>query len=236
MPNRVVSLAFIALILLFTLPGCGSEDAATTGSVYVALGASDAVGVGARDPETEGWVPRLHASMPAGARLVNLGVSGAKLSDALDQQLPVALHAKPRVVTVWLAVNDLKGGVPLANYERDLDTLLRELRATGALVAVGNVPDLSLLGFPDEVLREYGVRDRAELRAEIDRWNAAIARAVRRHGALLVDLHAPWRELQAHPEYISADGFHPSTEGYARLAAYWHDRLLAAGYPESAEK
>jgi lysophospholipase L1-like esterase len=166
--------------------------------------------------------------MPKGARLVNLGVSGSELSEALDQQLPVALAARPDVVTVWLAVNDLKNGVPLARYERDLDTLLGRLEATGATVAVGNIPDLASLPIPDQVLLQYGVGSRQQLRAEIARWNAAIARVARKHSALLVDIHAEWRELRQHPEYISADGFHPSTQGYARLSELWRAALAPA--------
>ena len=74
----------------------------------MAIGASDAVGAGASDPEKEGWVPRLHASMPPGTQLVNVGVSGSTTSEALDQQLPVALAAKPDVVTVLLVVNNIR--------------------------------------------------------------------------------------------------------------------------------
>ncbi|MBA2449694.1 MAG: SGNH/GDSL hydrolase family protein, partial [Chloroflexi bacterium] len=51
-----------------------------------------------------------------------------------------------------------------------------------------------------------------------DRWNQTIAEVVARHGAELVDLHADWRELAEHPEYVGRDGFHPSSEGYRRLA------------------
>lgn len=221
----------VGILLLSLLAACGSKDAAGPTGVYVAIGASDTVGVGAGDPETEGWVPRLHASMPRGTRLVNVGVSGARISGALDQQLPVALAAKPSVVTVWLAVNDLKGGVSLASYERDLDTLLGKLRGTGAVVAVGNIPDLSQLDVPEEALRAYGVSGRAALRAETARWNAAISRVARRHGAILVDIHARWKELKAHPEYIGADGFHPSSQGYARLATLWQEYLRAANLP-----
>lgn len=222
----------LGALLLSLLAACSSRDASYgPAQVYVAIGASDAVGVGADEPETEGWVPRLHASMPPGTKLVNLGVSGAVLSEALAQQLPVALAARPTVVTVWLAVNDLKDRVSLTTYQRDLDALLRRLRATGAVVAVGNIPDLSLLGLPDDLLQTYGVASRSALRAEIDRWNAAIATVARRHGAVLVDLYAYWKDLKAHPEYVSSDGFHPSSRGYARLAALWRERLSAAGVP-----
>lgn len=210
---------------------CLDREPAFRPTVYVALGASDSVGVGARDPEIEGWVPRVHASMQSETRLVNLGVSGSELSEALDQQLPVALAAGPDVVTVWLAVNDLKNGVPLASYEHDLDRLLRELTRTGATVLVGNVPDLASLPISDMRLRAYGAPGRGALRAEIVRWNATIARVAERHGATVVDIHTEWRELQAHPEYLSGDGFHPSTEGYARLAQLWGTALASTSRP-----
>jgi lysophospholipase L1-like esterase len=33
-----------------------------------------------------------------------------------------------------------------------------------------------------------------------------------------VDLHSRWQDVAQHPEYLSADGFHPSSEGYQALA------------------
>ncbi|MDQ3854915.1 MAG: GDSL-type esterase/lipase family protein, partial [Chloroflexota bacterium] len=139
------------------------------------------------------------------------------------------LAAHPDVVTVWLAVNDLKDGVPLASYERQLDRLVGALTATGAVVAVGNLPDLSALPVAQTALGQFGPSGRAMVHAEIARWNAEIARVVRKHGAVLVDLHAGWKEVRAHPEYLSADGFHPSSEGYRVLAQLWRGRLEAAG-------
>src|SRR2546423_291768 len=47
---------------------------------YVAIGASDTVGVGATDPATEGWVPRLARMLGPETRVRNLGVSGTLLS------------------------------------------------------------------------------------------------------------------------------------------------------------
>jgi lysophospholipase L1-like esterase len=178
---------------------------------YVAIGASDAVGVGAKDPETEGWVPRFGARLGPNVRIVNLGVSGSTLGQALDEQLGPALDAQPEVVTVWLAVNDLNARVPLETYAANLDTLLGQLEQTHARVLVGDVPDLGALA-------AYRGVDPTLLRAEVDRWNRVIAEATTRHRATLVDLYAHWREIADHPEYLSADGFHPSAEGYQALA------------------
>jgi lysophospholipase L1-like esterase len=78
-------------------------------------------------------------------------------------------------------------------------------------VLVGNVPDLARLA-------AYRGIDATLLGAEVDAWNAAIADVTNRHGATLVDLYAEWQEIAEHPEYLSADGFHPSAEGYQALA------------------
>jgi lysophospholipase L1-like esterase len=184
--------------------------------VYVAIGASETVGVGADDPATEGWVPRLAQRLGAQTRLRNLGVSGTLLSTALRDQLPQAIQAQPDLVTVWLAVNDLNAQVPLASYRADLDALLARLAGqTHARVVVGNVPDLSLVPV-------YQGQDRAALRAEVGQWNTAIDQVAASHGAKVVDLHTGYAELALHPEYISADGFHPSAAGYVRVAELFY--------------
>ena len=223
----------LALLLLpLALAGCAAPQAANrapapplaqrsldtfpapalSSRTYVAIGASDTVGYGVPNPNTEGWVPRFAAALPADTRTVNLGVSGITLHRAIAVDLPVALDAIPTLVTVWLAVNDLLAGVPLDSYRADLRTLLTALHAAHARVLVGNLSDLSLV--PPAVER-LG----ADPAATIATWNAAIAAEAQAAGATLVDIHGGWQELANHPEYVGPDGLHPSVEGYARLAA-----------------
>jgi lysophospholipase L1-like esterase len=207
---------FLALLAAALVIACSRPATAAAPLTYVALGASDAVGVGAAAPETEGWVPRLGSMLGPDARVINLGVNGSTLSQALKEQLGPALDARPSLVTVWLAVNDLNAGVPLPRYEADLETLLSEINQAGRCVLVGNVPDLTQAP-------RYQRADPMALRATIQQWNAVIAGVAERHGAAIVDLDARWRELTERPEYISADGFHPSSEGYARLATVFFE-------------
>jgi acyl-CoA thioesterase-1 len=187
---------------------------------YVAIGASDTVGVGAAAPEHESWPAVLKGRLPAGSQLINLGISGSLLRQAVHQQLPVALEAAPDLVTVWLAVNDYGARVPLEPYLSDLSMLVGELRSkTRAAILVGNIPDLSTLP----------AAGRFDLRF-VDRWNAGIDEAVRRNDAQLVDLRSTWQEVREHPEYISSDGFHPSTAGYRRLSeVFYAAAVLALG-------
>ena len=196
--------------------GCASRPAAGTATrpaVYVALGASDAVGVGATYPANESWPALVRRALPAETRYLNLGISGATLGDVVAQELPPALDAQPTVVTLWSGVNDLRARVPLATFTAQLDQLLGQLRSAEPppLVVVLTIPDLRRL--PAFAVVEPALLDRTA-RA----WNAAITAQAQAHGALVVDLYAPAADLVQHPEYISGDGFHPSSAGYRRIA------------------
>jgi lysophospholipase L1-like esterase len=183
---------------------------------YVAIGASDAVGVGTARPEVDGWVPKFMNTLPSGTTLLNLGVSGTITNHAVRHQLPRALEFKPDIATVWLAINDINARVPIDSYKRDLDTIVRSLRGCGAQVLLGNVPDLTRRRVSHSVGYDL-------VRRDVAKFNEAIADVARRNGAILVDVHSKWHELAAHPEYVGLDGFHPSASGYSRLAQVFQD-------------
>ncbi|GIW05903.1 MAG: hypothetical protein KatS3mg060_0708 [Dehalococcoidia bacterium] len=218
-----------ALLVVVLLAGCTVPEAAPSAvarpPVLVAIGASDAVGVGASDPSRHGWVPQLHQKLPVGTRLVNLGISGARIADALAQELPVAVDVSPDYVVIWIAVNDLIAGTPLPAYERDLDLLLGELSTrTSARLFIANIPNLGALPAAAGL-------DQRQVAAVVAEWNTVIARVATEHGATVVDLAAGWQELADNPGYLSADGFHPSDEGYRRIADLFWVAMDAAGVP-----
>jgi len=191
-------------------------------STYVAIGASDAFGIGTSDPDRESWPTMLAELLGPQVHLVNLGIPGEVVSQALEMELPVALAANPNTVTVWLAVNDLADGVSLTQYSRCLFSLLTSLhRETHARIFVGNIPDLTLLP-------HFFSYDPVTLGAEVAQWNRAIASICAEVGVYLVDIHAAWADLADHPGYISSDGFHPSAEGARQLARYFDDAIRAA--------
>ncbi|HEY1389753.1 MAG TPA: GDSL-type esterase/lipase family protein [Ktedonobacterales bacterium] len=186
---------------------------------YVAIGASDAFGVGSDDPAEDNWPTALAHLLGSDTHLINLGIPGETVAEARKTELPVALDARPALVTVWLGVNDIVQSVSIQEYESQLEALLRSLQQqTHAHVFVGNIPDLSLLSF-------FAGYDQTTLKATISNWNAAIAQAVAATGASLVDLYAGWNELANHPEYIAGDGLHPSTEGAKRLAEVFFSQI-----------
>src|SRR5712691_5505079 len=186
---------------------------------YVALGASDAVGVGSSQPGSQGYVPLVATHLPKGSHLLNLGISGIRLHDALTQELPIALSTSPELVTVWLVANDFVSNVPYDAYMLDLNTLLRQLHTnTRASLVMANLPDLTRLpAFANQTSAQ-----KAQMLAKIKLWNVGIAAAAARYGVTPVDLFSHGSQLTVHPEYISGDGFHPSPAGYVQLAnLFW---------------
>jgi lysophospholipase L1-like esterase len=190
--------------------------------LYAAIGASDAVGYGLTNPRRDAWVPQLADQLPQPSQLLNLAIPGATVSQALAQQLPRAIEAKPHLVTVWLVVNDVLEGVPIDRYAADLDALLSRLRAsTTAVVAIANAPlppaSLDPRRLPEVVRRGAALA-----------WNTVINTAATKHNAVLVDLYEKWRVAE-HPEYIGPDGLHPTVTGNRALAAAFATTLRETG-------
>ena len=183
------------------------------------MGASDAVGVGSTQPGAQGYVPLVAAHLPKGSHMVNLGISGIRLHEALSEELPIALSTSPKLVTVWLVANDFVGGASYEAYIQDLNTLLAQLHAnTHASLVMANLPDLTRL----PAFSSLSFSQKAQMLVQIKRWNTGIATAAAHYGVRLADLFSHGSELTAHPEYISGDGFHPSPLGYVRLAnIFW---------------
>ncbi len=208
-----------------TAPSGTATSTPNPALTYVAIGASDAFGVGTADPNRDNWPAILSRKLAISGRpihLVNLGIPGATAALAVRDELPVALDAQPVVVTIWLGVNDLDQGVTLDTFIQGLRSLIRALAQSGQTrVFVGNLPELSLLPY-------FTARDNpATLRQETRQWNTAIASACAIEGATLVDIFGGWGELASHPDYISQDGLHPSSLGAERLATLFAEAMRA---------
>ncbi len=241
-PDNTFSI-FILLVLIIALIGSACSSSGTTVSAkpdkakptpvqsvtgqqlpagpvtYVALGASDAVGVGSNQPGSQGYVPLVATHLPKGSHAINLGISGIHLHEALTQELPLALNLAPDLVTIWLVSNDFIAGVPYDSYMRDLDTLLKQLRTgTHARLVMANLPDFTRL----PAFANLTPTQKSTMVTSIKRWNAQIAMLATHYQVAMVDLFSKDSQLISHPEYISADGFHPSPPGYVQLAnAFW---------------
>jgi len=217
-PRRATHVGLAALALMLAANGqpasAGAAPAAPNRAVYVALGASDTVGIGATNPTRDNWTAQLARRLPAGSRYVNLGRSGATLENALATELPAALKARPTLVTVWLAVNDINALVAPDDYDAQLNRLLTALQRARARVYVGNVPDLTLV----PAYQNSGYVSASDVNQIVHMYNKVIAAECARHGATLVDLYAASRPVLHNLKNVGRDGFHPSTRGYTLLS------------------
>jgi lysophospholipase L1-like esterase len=204
-----------------TVTPIGPSPTPNPGLTYVAIGASDAFGLGTNRPAHDNWPTVLTRTLGPDVHLLDLGIPGATVDQANRDELPIAVDTHPEIVTVFLGVNDLDAGISLADVSAGLRALLDTLtRQTTAHIFVGNLPDLTLLPY---FAAKY---DAGTLRAEVNQWNVAIAAICKAEGVVLVDLFSGWAQLAEHPEYIAPDGLHPSTSGAVQLAGVFATTIL----------
>jgi len=211
-------LAAIAAAVLLTACGGSSDDDASPpveGPLsYMALGASDATGIGAF-PLENGYVFRIEDALESErdqpVELTNLGVPGA-LADDIAEVLHLALATgiDPDLVTVWTGANDLTRGRTPEEFAADLDAILGDLRQeTDALIFLGDLPDLTALP------RFVTDPDPDVTPERVAAFNAVIENQASVHEARLVRLST----LPVGDQLTSdLDGFHPSNEGHAQIA------------------
>ena len=230
----------IAVVVLFLVPaiiGCTSAPSSqdlnpltpmNTSSpmksgpiVYVALGDSTGVGQGASNG---GYVDRMFRKLEVqrpGSRLLNLCVSGATTIDVVREQLDEGIAAKPDLVTLGVGINDIGHGLSLQGFARNYQSILDRLKKEPhAVVVVTNIPDISSAPRIPSAMRD-------EYQRTIDQFNQKLQEIATTSGVIVFDIYTITREqLPAHPEFFSADGFHPSDAGYEMWAEQMWPTLL----------
>ena len=181
------------------------------------LGDSTAAGVGA---STEGAaLPRLVAkSIDRRVDLSVLAVSGARVADMLDEQVPRLPHGRVDLVFLSVGANDTVHLTRAGDFERSYHRVLDALPPDAAVVMLG-VPDMgSTPRFAQPLRFVVGVRG-----GTID---AVIHDLAAADGRTYVDIAGETGPaFRRHPGALfAADHFHPSDAGY-RL---WADAVLAA--------
>lgn len=209
---------------------------------YVAIGDSLTFGTGADNPSTQSYPALIGAHLPAGTTFLNLGVPGMTLDGALTGELPQALAAHPSVATVWLGANDIfQGNCPqvesscateVATLEANLDRMLSALRDAHVRVFVANLADFHIIpatagGDPQYCTLKPKVSGACWIPGSA--VNAAIVRVAGRYNDPVIDVYAATKTLWGHPEFVSSDGLHLSTAGYAALADLFYGVMHAAG-------
>lgn len=190
---------------------------------FAVLGDSIAFGQGAARPaDTVG--ARLAAELAAGGVATDVrmfAVPGAR-SQALGGQARSAASWRPGLALIIVGANDLTHFVPPEQAAAQLGDACRTLRAAGAEVVVAPAPDLSVVPWvPPQA--------RLVVRAASAALRQAQTRAAVAAGARVADLEAgSAAAFAADAGMFSSDRFHPSSAGYAVIAAALSPAVHAA--------
>ena len=187
------------------------------------LGDSIAFGTGAlRAEDTLGR--RLSAALSADGFDVDLrvlAVPGAVSAD-LAAQVRRAEPLDADLAVVVIGANDLARFVPPQQAARALASAVAALRARGTDVVVVPAPDMSSVPFVPPAFRPL-------VRSACTQLQQRQAQVVEAAGGTVAGVAAEVAgAFAADPAMFSADRFHPSSAGYARIAAALAPTVLAA--------
>jgi len=199
----------LCALALTTLAGCTERtryDALREGAVVLAFGDSVTAGTGA--PKGQDYPSQLEQH--SGLQVINGGVSGDTARAAIARLQPLLERHQPALVIVELGGNDFLRQTPAATVKADLRTIIRQVQAYGAVVALVAVPRLSLLRASLGSLKDSSIY--AELAEEEE-----VILVPRIFSEVLSDANA------------RADKIHPNAHGYERLALAIQATLIGAG-------
>lgn len=190
---------------------------------YVAIGASDTQAAGASSYE-HGYVVAIHRYLEKITHqkweFINVGRSGARITDVIERQLPLAIAARPTVVSIWVGGNDVRHKIHPNGFERLLRGMLKALREeTNAIVLIANLPEMERQPFARSAPHD----EREFLRKQSRIYNSIIERAANDFGAILVDLRTISEMYDE--RFFCNDGLHPNDMGYTRIAERFVEAL-----------
>src|SRR3712207_1787485 len=121
------------------------QDEMTGPIVYVALGDSTGVGVGARHGGYAGRLFTRIERVRPGSRLINLCASGATTADVLGDQTSRVADEHPTLVTLGIGINDVGRDVSIEQFARNYEAIIVRLRgdANVPVIVTTNIPDIS---------------------------------------------------------------------------------------------
>lgn len=188
----------------------------------VVLGDSIGFGTGASRP-TDALGPRLAAALTDEGFDVDLhvvAVPGAVSAD-LAAQVRRAVPLAPDLAVVVIGANDLARFRPAEQAAAELAAAATALRAADADVVVVPAPDMSMVPFVPPAFRQLVQAACTQLQLR----QSAVAETA---GAAVAAVSATVAAaFGADPTLFSGDRFHPSSAGYARIAAEIAPTVLA---------
>ena len=201
-----ILLAALVALSIAACGGKGKERPLPAGSVVVALGDSITHGVGAS--EQSAWPANL--ARLSSWQVLNAGVSGDTIAQALARLPALLQEYKPALVIVSIGGNDFLRRQPSSTTHANIAAILRTVKESGSRAVLIGVPKLTLgaaLGiFSDhELYEELAKESRVPLLS--DAWGNVMKQS-----------------------RLMSDQIHPNAVGYAEFTASLEKFLRKQGF------
>lgn len=191
---------------------------------YVVLGDSTAAGVGGTYASGIAVSTAKHLAQHNTITMMNLAVSGARMSDVRRHQLPIAQALRPDIVLLAAGANDVTHLSGIRSMRADLRVIVSALRAANAdvKIVITGSPDM---GSPPRVPRL--LRGLAFWRTkQVNRMFRSEAAAYDLKLAPIADVTGPM--FRSDRSLFASDRFHPNDRGYATWTTVLNETLTLA--------
>lgn len=122
-------------------------------------------------------------------------------------------------VSLLIGVNNQYRGRSVDNYREEFTQLLDQAIS----FAGGNTSMVFVLSIPDWGVTPFAAeKDALQIATEIDAYNETAARIAASRNVVFIEITDSTRLNGVHPEFLAADGLHPSEKEYA----VWAQRLV----------
>jgi len=169
----------------------------------------------------------LGAACPAlGIRVVNVGLSGNTVRDLKQRWQRDVVALKPDWLSIMIGINDVWRHFDLPR-QREIHVGLEEYELTLEELCAATRPQLKGLVLMTPYFIELNRGD--PMRAQMDRYGAAVKRLAKKYQAVLVDTQAAFDDVlgSLHPMALAWDRVHPNQTGHMILARAF---LRAVGF------
>ena len=220
--KRLFTVLLLGSIIFGTATCATSPPSPKAKILYLALGASDATGIGAV-PITKGYVYLIRNALEKffpGVGLLKLGVPTERIG-AIKETVRVGVlqvGLKPNLITLWTGANDLIAGDDPREFQSDLRFILQNLRkTTSAVIVIANLPLLTKLP---------RFRDQPSPVVTLDRVRAFNQAITQEASALKVPVVDLFTQASSDNLVSDLDGFHPNNEGHREIALLFLEVIL----------
>lgn len=162
----------------------------------------------------------------------------SQLTRAVNELQDATSQGKATLALVWIGSNDLwylyefGGDIDDAGdasdaqrFEANIDTILSQLRGTGAQVVIALLDDQSKrpIALKGEAFVAITPDEMSRMSAHVNVYNQIIRDKAAQYGALTVDFYST--DIFTNPATLYDDGNHPNQAGYDIIAQKWFDAI-----------